>query len=126
MITDYRKVKVERGRSGWGGPLIITPTEEKKIVASITGGGIHPVAKKLAELCGAQVVDGFKTGVKFDQLAAVVIDCGGTCRVGVYPMKKVPTIDIHGTVPTGPLSRFITEDIFVSGVGVENVTLVDE
>lgn len=125
MCNNYKKVKVERGKSGWGGPLFIQPTEERNYVASVTGGGIHPVANKIAELSGALVIDGFRKGVKFEQLAAVVIDCGGTARVGVYPMKKVPTIDVYGTAPTGPLSRFIKEDIFVSGVGVENVTLVE-
>jgi PTS system glucitol/sorbitol-specific IIB component/PTS system glucitol/sorbitol-specific IIC component len=51
-----------------------------------------------------------------------VIDCGGTARVGVYPMKKVPTVDVHATSPAGPLAMFIKEDIFVSGVGTDNVT----
>jgi sorbitol-specific phosphotransferase system component IIBC len=39
-------------------------------------------------------------------------------------MKKVLTVDIHGTSPAGPLAMFITEDLFVSGVKPENVTLV--
>ena len=45
-MSDYKKVKVEAGPSGWGGPLEIKPTDEKKYIVCITGGGIHPVAQK--------------------------------------------------------------------------------
>ena len=41
----YKSVIVTSGKGGWGGPLILTPTEEKHKVVSITGGNIHPVAK---------------------------------------------------------------------------------
>ena len=50
-----------------------------------------------------------------------MIDCGRTARVGVYPMKKVPTVDIYPTSPAGPLMMFIKEDVFVSGVGPEQI-----
>ena len=55
-------------------------------------------------------------------MACCVIDCGGTARVGVYPMKKVLTIDIYPTSPSGPLFRFITEQYFCSGVRLVDVT----
>jgi sorbitol-specific phosphotransferase system component IIBC len=38
-------------------------------------------------------------------------------------MKKVPTVDIHATSPAGPLAMFITEELFVSGVKPENISL---
>ena len=38
-MSDYKKVKVEAGPSGWGGPLEIQPTDEKKYIVCITGGG---------------------------------------------------------------------------------------
>jgi PTS system glucitol/sorbitol-specific IIB component len=122
IMSEYKSVQVTKGRGGWGGPLTITPTDERPLVASITGGGIHPVAQKIADLTGAEAVDGFSGGgAPFDKLAVAVIDCGGTARVGVYPMKKVKTVDIHATSPAGPLAMFITEDLFVSGVGTEEV-----
>ena len=49
-MAEYKKVKVEAGKSGWGGPLEIQPTDEKKYIVCITGGGIHPVAQKIADL----------------------------------------------------------------------------
>jgi sorbitol-specific phosphotransferase system component IIBC len=79
------------------------------------------VAQKIAEMTGGEAFDGFKSSAPFDQIAVAVIDCGGTARVGVYPMKKVPTVDVHPTSPAGPLAMFIKEDIFVSGVGPDNV-----
>ncbi len=60
-MADYKKVKVEAGPSGWGGPLEIQPTDERKYIVCITGGGIHPVAQKIADLTGAEAFDGFKS-----------------------------------------------------------------
>jgi glucitol/sorbitol PTS system EIIB component len=120
-MSDYRSVKVSAGASGWGGPLTITPSDDKPIIACITGGGIHPVAQRIADLTGGEAFDAFKSTVKFDKMACAVIDCGGTARVGVYPMKGVPTVDVHATSPAGPLARFITPEVFVSGVKPDNV-----
>lgn len=120
-MTEYKAVKVTKGPGGWGGPLTIKPTDERNIIACITGGGIHPVAQRIAELTGGEVFDAFKSTVKFDKMACAVIDCGGTARVGVYPMKGVPTVDVHATSPTGPLAMHIKEENFVSGVKPDNV-----
>jgi PTS system glucitol/sorbitol-specific IIB component len=104
--------------------LTITPTDAKPLIYSVTGGGIHPVAARIAELTGGQAFDGFSSSAPFDKIAVAVIDCGGTARVGVYPMKKVLTVDIHATSPSGPLANFITEDLFVSGVGTDDIEAV--
>jgi len=117
----YKSVTIEKGRGGWGGPLTIKPTAERRLIYCVTGGGIHPVAARIAELTGAEAFDGFKSSAPFDKIAVAVIDCGGTARVGVYPMKKVPTVDVHATSPAGPLAMFIKEELFVSGVKPENV-----
>lgn len=121
-MTEYRSVTVTRGRGGWGGPLVVTPTPERPLIYCVTGGGIHPVATRIAELTGGEVFDGFKSSAPFDKIAVAVIDCGGTARIGVYPMKKVLTVDIHGASPAGPLANFITEQLFVSGVKPDDVT----
>lgn len=120
-MSEYKKIVIQPGPGGWGGPLNVEPTPERNVIASITGGGIHPVAQKIAELTGGEAKDGFRGGVPFDKIACAVIDCGGTARVGVYPMKKVPTVDIYPTKPAGPLFRFITPEYFVSGVRVEDL-----
>jgi sorbitol-specific phosphotransferase system component IIBC len=121
----YRKVKIKAGRGGWGGPLIVEPKPGKDLIYSVTGGGIHPLAAKIAELSGGRAFDGFKSKANFDEIAVAVIDCGGTARVGVYPMKKVLTVDIHAARPSGPLMRFITADLFVSGVKEGDVEVVE-
>ncbi len=122
----YRKVRIKKGPKGWGGPLIIEPKPGKDLIYSVTGGGIHPLAQHIADLTGGRPFDGFKSKADFSEIAVAVIDCGGTARVGVYPMKKVPTVDIYPTSPSGPLMRFITEEYFVSGVRPEDVELIDE
>ena len=108
---------VKAGRNGWGQGLELTPTPEKNKVLSVTGGGVHAVAHRIAELSGAEAVDGFRTHVPDDQVLAAVINCGGTARIGVYPRKRIPTVDVYPGEPGGPLAQFITEDIFVSAVG---------
>ena len=120
-VGEYRAVRVERGMRGWGGPLVIQPTEKRRLIYSVTGGGIHPVAQKIADITGATPFDGFKSKADFEEIAAAVIDCGGTARVGVYPMKGIPTIDVHAASPSGPLAKYINENNFVSGVKVESV-----
>jgi len=124
-VADYKKVKITKGSRGWGGPLVVEPKAGKELIYSVTGGGIHPVAQKIAELTGGKPFDGFNSSAKFDEIAVAVIDCGGTARVGVYPMKKVLTVDVHPTSPAGPLARFITAELFVSGVGIEQIEVVD-
>jgi len=123
--NKYRKVRIKAGPKGWGGPLVIEPKPGRDLIYSVTGGGIHPVAAKIAELTGGTPFDGFRSKAAFEHIAVAVIDCGGTARVGVYPMKKVPTVDIYPTSPAGPLFRFITEDVFVSGVRLEDIELID-
>jgi PTS system glucitol/sorbitol-specific IIB component len=70
-------------------------------------------------------VDGFRAPPPESEVAAVVIDCGGTARCGVYPRKRVPTINLTPVGASGPLARFITEDIYVSGVRPDNLSLAD-
>ncbi len=122
----YRRVQIERGTRGWGGPLIVEPKTGKNLIYCVTGGGIHPVAQKIADLTGGKTFDGFRSKADFSEIAVAVIDCGGTARVGVYPMKGVLTVDIHGTSPSGPLMKYITEELFVSGVTEETITLLDD
>ncbi len=122
----FKAVKIHKGKGGWGGPLVVLPTEEKNKIVSITGGGIDEITRHIAELTGAQAVDGFSTGVPEDQIACVIIDCGGTARCGVYPKKRIPTINLMGIGPSGPLAKFITEDTYVSGVAKEDITFAGE
>ncbi|MBM5641855.1 PTS glucitol/sorbitol transporter subunit IIB [Listeria innocua] len=117
----YQSIHVNKGQGGWGTGLDLTPSEPRTKVVSITGGGIHPVALKIAELSGAEAVDGFKNSIPEEEMMCVVIDCGGTARIGVYPMKRIPTVDILPSSPSGPLAKHITEDIFVSGVKPEDI-----
>ncbi|MCB5237673.1 PTS glucitol/sorbitol transporter subunit IIB [Niallia circulans] len=122
----YKKVLVKKGPGGWGAGLELEPNGKKNKVISVTGGGIHPVAKKISDLSGAEVVDGFTNSVPESEVMAAVIDCGGTARIGVYPMKRIPTVDVLPSSPSGPLSQYITEDIFVSGVTLNDIEVIEE
>src|SRR3954454_25408493 len=124
-VTEFRSVAVRRGRNGWGRGLELTPTPECHTVISVTGGGIHPVAQRIADMSGAKAVDGFRSHVPDEEVLAAVINCGGTARIGVYPRKRIPTVDVFPGEPGGPLAQFITEDIFVSAVGPDDVSALE-
>ncbi len=121
----YNAVKVSKGNGGWGGPLVIQPTEKKNKIVSITGGGIDPLTRKIAKITGAEAVDGFSNGVPDDEMACVIINCGGTLRCGVYPKKGVMTVNITPVGQSGPLAEFIKEDIYVSGVTEKDIVPAD-
>ncbi|MBN7777289.1 MULTISPECIES: PTS glucitol/sorbitol transporter subunit IIB [Nitratireductor] len=125
MAKTYKAVKISRGSSGWGGPLVIEPTDQRNKIVSVTGGGIHPVAKRIAEMTGGEAVDGFKSPPVEGEMAVVVVDCGGTARCGVYPRKRIPTVNLTPVGQAGPLAQYITEDIYVSGVTPENIEMAD-
>jgi PTS system glucitol/sorbitol-specific IIB component len=120
-MAEYQAVRVEKGSGGWGTGLTIRPDDQKKYIVSVTGGGIHPVARRIAEMTGGQAVDGFTGSVEKEEMACVVIDCGGTARCGVYPKMGVLTVNIHATSPSGPLMQYINEGNFVSGVTPANI-----
>ncbi|MCB8881385.1 PTS glucitol/sorbitol transporter subunit IIB [Acidisoma cellulosilytica] len=125
MDKVYKAVRVERGNTGWGGPLIIQPTSQRDKIVAVTGGGIPAVARRLAEMTGGIAVDGFRAPPVEGEIAAVVVDCGGTARCGVYPRKRIPTINLTPVGQSGPLAQFITEDIYVSGVKEANLSFAD-
>ncbi|RUW98019.1 PTS sorbitol transporter subunit IIB [bacterium M00.F.Ca.ET.141.01.1.1] len=125
MDKTFKAVKISRGNTGWGGPLVIEPTAQRDKIVSVTGGGIHPVAQLIADMTGATAVDGFKAPPIEGEMAVVVVDCGGTARCGVYPRKRIPTVNLTPVGQAGPLAQFITEDIYVSGVKPANVAMAD-
>lgn len=122
----YKAITITRGSAGWGGPLTMKPTEKRNKVVSVTGGGIYPVAAKIAEMTGATAIDGFSTGVPDDEIMVVVIDCGGTARCGVYPKKKLFTVNLTAVGQSGPLAKFITEDLYVSDVTENCISYADD
>lgn len=123
--VQYKAVTISQGRNGWGGPLTILPTSQRDKIVAVTGGGIPPIARRIAELTGGIAVDGFRAPPPESEMACVVVDCGGTARCGVYPRKRIPTINLTPVGQSGPLAQFITEDIYVSGVALSNIVLAD-
>lgn len=122
-MEKYKAVKITAGPGGFGGPLILKPSEKKNKVVYITGGVTPPVAVKIADLSGAELVDGFKTKVPDEQIFCVVIDCGGTLRCGIYPKKRIPTVNLTPAGPSGPMAQYIKPDIYVSGVTENDIEL---
>lgn len=125
-MAEYKSIRVEHGPGGFGGPLVITPTEQKNKVMFITGGGAEPEClNRIVELTGLIPVNGFKTKCPEEEIALVIIDCGGTLRCGIYPKKRIPTINTNPVGKAGPLAQYITEDIYVSAVTSKQVSPAD-
>ncbi len=124
-MADYKAVVVKAGSGGFGGPLTLIPDGKRNKIVNITGGVMSKVAQTLAEMTGCELVDGFKTRVPDDEILVVVIDCGGTLRCGIYPQKRIFTINLNATGPSGPLADFIKQDIYVSAVKPENISFAE-
>lgn len=121
-----KKLIISKGSGGYGGPLEIPLDGSKKYVMYMTGGGEPTVLHKIVELSGLEPVNGFKTKVPDKDIAIAIVDCGGSVRCGVYPQKKIPTVNVRNTGKAGPFAKFMTPDIYVSGVIKENQIEVKE
>ncbi|WP_418223185.1 PTS glucitol/sorbitol transporter subunit IIB [Clostridium isatidis] len=125
-MGKYNAIKIVKGNGGFGGPLIVKPEEGRDTLLYITGGGAEPeIVQKIVKLTGCKVVNGFKTSVPDNEIFLVIIDCGGTLRCGIYPQKRIPTINVMPVGKSGPLAKFITEDIYVSAVGLDQISLAE-
>jgi PTS system glucitol/sorbitol-specific IIB component len=125
-MGKYNAIKIVKGNGGFGGPLIVKPEEGRDTLLYITGGGAEPeIVQKIVKLTGCKAVNGFKTSVPDNEIFLVIIDCGGTLRCGIYPQKRIPTINVMPVGKSGPLAKFITEDIYVSAVGLDQISLAE-
>jgi len=125
-MGKYNAIKIVKGAGGFGGPLTVKPQEGKDTLLYITGGGAEPeIVEKIVNLTGCTAVNGFKTAVPEEQIFMVIIDCGGTLRCGIYPQKRIPTVNVMPVGKSGPLAKHITEDIYVSAVGLNQIELAD-
>ena len=125
-MAEYKKIKISKGSAGFGGPLIIEPNETRNKVLCVTGQQISPIATKIAEMTGCELIDGFKTTVPDEEIAVAVVNCGGTARCGVYPKKRIKTVNVEPVGAVGPLAMYIKEDIYVSDVKESNLAYTDE
>ena len=125
-MTGYHTITITRGDGGYGGPLTVTPTEERHKVLYMTGGSTppEPLARIIA-LSGMTPVNGNQETCPDEEVALAIIDCGGTLRYGIYPGKGIPTVNILATGKSGPLAKYMTEDLYVSAVTSECVSVCE-
>ena len=112
---------VSKGSGGYGTPLEIEVNGVRNKIVSMTGTGIHPVAQKIADITGGEAVDGFRKVFPEKEMACVVVNCGGSLRLGMFPKKGLKTINVNPAGPSGPFAAFVKEGIYVSGVTPRNI-----
>lgn len=122
--SRFRSITITRGDGGYGGPVTVTPTEDRHIVLYMTSGGIRPEPlERILELSGMTAVNGNLEVCPDEKVALAIIDCGGTLRCGIYPGKGIPTVNILATGRSGPLAKYMTEALYVSAVTSAEVSL---
>jgi len=126
QASGYRPITIVRGDGGYGGPLTITPTEERHKVLYMTGGSPEPEPlAKIVTLSGMEPVNGNVETCLDEEVALAIIDCGGTLRCGIYPGKGIPTVNLLATGKSGPLAKYMTEDMYVSAVTSKEVSAAE-
>ena len=121
-MAEYGSIYIERGPGGYGGPIVVTPTDRRHKVMYILGEmDTPPCLDRIVELSGMTPVDSYKETVPEDEVALAIVDCGGTLRCGIYPKKRIPTINVMPVGAEGPLAEFILEDIYASDVGPDQI-----
>ncbi|EFE10089.1 PTS glucitol/sorbitol transporter subunit IIB [Citrobacter youngae] len=119
-----KTVLIKKGHSGIGDDMYLS-RDTSKVILSLTGKSIDPIAKKLGEMLEMRVVNGFDAMPDDKKILCVVINCGGSLRCGIYPQKRIKTINILPTGAMGPLAKYITEDIYISDVSSESLSLIE-
>ncbi len=124
-MSKFKSIKIKGNKGGFGGPVTVVPDEKKnKIMYMNLEGDRSEVVQRIIELSGMEAINGFNEIVKEDELALVIIDCGGTLRAGVYPRKGIPTVNLIPTGKMGIFAEFMTDDIYVSGTTKDDIELV--
>ena len=126
QVAGYHPITIVRGDGGYGGPLTIIPTEERHKVLYMTGGNLEPEPlAKIVTLSGMEPVNGNVETCPDEEVALAIIDCGGTLRCGIYPGKGIPTVNLLATGKSGPLAKYMTEDMYVSAVTSKEVSAAE-
>ena len=48
-MSKWNSIKIVKGSGGWGGPIVVTPTEEKHKVVYVTGGNRPDIVDTIVE-----------------------------------------------------------------------------
>lgn len=117
-------IRIPPGPGGYGTGVWL-PVRSGRVVLSLTGREIHPVAIELAAMTESELVNGYARLPPDEQLLCVVLNGTASLLCGLYPQKKVPVINIHPGCYSGPLSVYITDTNTVTGVTLSQLTLAE-
>lgn len=122
-----RQVVIHKGVAGYGGPLYISANKKRNKILYVTAQdrGLD-IANKISQLTGAEVVNGVTQSVDDKEIMLAIVDCAGTLRCGIYPKKGIPTLNLLPTGKSGPLAKYINEDIYVSDVSLHCIQSANE
>ena len=90
MAKKFTAVRVDQGKGGWGGPLVILPTPERDKIVAITGGGIPAEQARKFDLAPKQVTAAL-VGLNGDFIAGARLDNLLSCYAGLQALLTSET-----------------------------------
>jgi len=106
-------VQVVHGPGGWGGPVLVEPSESN-VVVYLDGPNVHNCARHVADLAGVAAIRVGDDSPLLERVLAVVVGSHNWAPIGPYVEQGIPVINTIAVAP--PQSVNVSATSYVTGV----------